>query len=279
MTSMTSTLAAMEPTSDWNALFYHHVMGAQQLTQAEILFPYLDQVAPQEDAVFVDAGCGSGLLGGAILRRWPRARLVAMDISENMLRLAHQQLDADYGDRVQYAQGDLQSYCMPNQAHCIVSNAAMHWVQDHESMFTNLHTTLIPGGVLAAQFVRRGPFFVRLHAWLQDLLARAPFATCLGDLSWAAEHCCVEREARALARAGFEDIAVTPYHCVFHFDTVEIHRRFLVEVVMRDAMQRLPNEAARQELCSAVLAFTDREVGPCKQHYESLRVVAKRSAV
>lgn len=280
MTSLNLSMAPADTSMpDWNALFYHRVMGTQQLQQAEVLFAYLSQIPRHEAAVFVDAGCGSGLLGEAILERWPSSTLVAMDISDNMLHLTHQQLHDRFAQRTQYVQGDLQDFCMPNRAHCIVSNAAMHWVPDHGRMFANLYTTLIPGGVLAAQFARRGPFFVRLHEWLQDLLDREPFASCLGALSWAAEHCMVEREARALQRAGFVDIAVTPYHCIFDFDTVEIHRRFMVEVVMRDAMQCLPTPALREELLDAVLAFTDQEVGPRMQHYESLRVVARRAAV
>ena len=262
-----------ESEAEWDAHFYHRVMGYQQLLQARALFDYL---GPLGDGMCIDAGCGSGVVGAELLRLWPQSRLLAMDISENMLHLARAQIEPKFAGRAQFLQGDLQDLRIPDFANFIISNAVMHWVPDHIALFQNLYDTLMPGGVLATQFAYRGPFFERLYACLLRLLKSATFTKYLGDYNWSAQPVSPEREHSALSQAGFQNIQVIPYACLFHFESVDVHRLFMEKVVLRDVMRRLPTPQLKQKFVDEVLEFTDAEIGPCQQYYESLRCVATR---
>ncbi len=224
----------------------------------------------------IDAGCGSGVVGAELLRLWPQSRLLAMDISENMLHLARGQIEPKFTGRAEFLQADLQDLRIPAFANFIISNAVMHWVPDHIILFQNLYDTLLPGGILASQFAYRGPFFERLYTCLQRLLKSATYTRYLGDYNWTAQPVSPDGEYGALSQAGFQNIQVTPYACLFHFESVPVHRLFMEKVVLRDVMHRLPTQELKQKFIDEVLEFTDSEIGPCQQYYESLRCVATR---
>ena len=262
-----------ESEAEWDAHFYHRVMGWQQLLQARALFEFLE---PAHDGMCIDAGCGSGVVGAELLRVWPHARLLAMDISENMLHLAQAQIAPKFAGRAQFLQGDLQDLRIPNFANGIISNAVMHWVPDHTTMFKNLYDTLVPGGVLASQFAYRGPFFEQMYACLKKILKYRTFSKYLESYDWGAQPVSPKCEREALKQAGFKRIEVVPYACLFHFEDAEVHRLFMEKVVLRDLMRRLPTAKLRAHFVSEVLAFTDREIGPCQQYYESLRCLGTR---
>jgi trans-aconitate 2-methyltransferase len=111
--------------------------------------PALDllvRVPLDSPAVVYDLGCGPGTLTVLLKARWPNARIVGLDSSPAMLEKARS-LDSE----IEWREADLDGFSPDESCDLLFSNAALHWVDHHETLFPRLAGFLAPGGVLAVQ--------------------------------------------------------------------------------------------------------------------------------
>jgi trans-aconitate 2-methyltransferase len=96
-----------------------------------------------------DLGCGPGNVTKLIAERWPQAKLTGVDASPDMLEKAR----AIKGISWQHA--DLATWRAETPADLVYSNAALHWLDDHATLFPHLFAQVRPGGMLAVQMPRQ----------------------------------------------------------------------------------------------------------------------------
>ncbi|MEL7464280.1 MAG: methyltransferase domain-containing protein [Pseudomonadota bacterium] len=94
----------------------------------------------------VDLGCGAGAVGPALRRRFPDRRLVGVDASSGMLAKA-----SAAGCYDEIIEADIAEWSANGPAALIFSNAALHWLPDHETLIPRLFGMLASGGALAVQ--------------------------------------------------------------------------------------------------------------------------------
>ena len=114
--------------------------------------PALDLLAriPGEVAgPVVDLGCGPGNVTGVLARRWPSAELVGVDSSPEMLARARAGLP-----EARFVEASIAEWSPEFPPEVIFSNAALHWLDDHDALLPRLFGHLAPGGHLAAQMPR-----------------------------------------------------------------------------------------------------------------------------
>jgi trans-aconitate 2-methyltransferase len=128
----------------WDAQTYDRSSEPQQAWATEVL-ARLEGIAP--DAMVLDVGCGTGRVTEALLELVPQGRVLAIDASADMVELASRRL----GDRVQVWCEDALALALDEPVDAIVSTAALHWVPDHDRLWTRLARALRPGGVLEIQ--------------------------------------------------------------------------------------------------------------------------------
>lgn len=112
----------------------------------------LDLIPEPGEGLLVDLCCGEGLLSAALLERFPRARVLAMDLSPTMLEKARETCAA-HGDRFETQPFDLASRSwrtFPEPVHAFVSSLAVHHLDGDgkRELFRDLAAALIPGGAL-----------------------------------------------------------------------------------------------------------------------------------
>ena len=97
--------------------------------------------------VILDAGAGTGEASGALMKRYPKAKVVALDFSLAMLRRARQR--GRLLRRPSVLCADLEQLPLAeNSVDMIYSNAAIQWCTDLESTFRDFLRVLKPGGLL-----------------------------------------------------------------------------------------------------------------------------------
>lgn len=104
----------------------------------------LGRVRAHDPGLMVDLGCGPGTLTALLARRWPAARLVALDSSPEMVQAARER-------GVPAELGDVSAYSLPPGTGLAVSNAVLHWVPGHADLLRQWMGELAPGGWLAMQ--------------------------------------------------------------------------------------------------------------------------------
>ena len=92
-----------------------------------------------------DLGCGTGELTNILGHRFPEAQIVGIDNSEEMLDRAQT------GANVEFRIGSIEDFAPESPPDLIFSNAALHWLPDHDRLFPQLLKLLTDTGQLAVQ--------------------------------------------------------------------------------------------------------------------------------
>lgn len=117
--------------------------GGERLRPAHDLLARVTLDTPRH---IVDLGCGTGAVTALLRARWPGAQIVGVDNSRSMLERARTALP-DVG----WEFADLAKWTPAVPPDVLVSNAALHWLDDHAALFPRLLSHLRPGGMLAVQ--------------------------------------------------------------------------------------------------------------------------------
>lgn len=184
---------------DWDAETYHRVSGPQQAMAGAVL----DRLELRGDETVLDAGCGSGRVTRMLLDRLRRGRVIAVDTSPEMVAMAREELGRDADVRA----SDLAELRLAPREYvdAVFSNAVLHWLPDHDTLFAALAAALRPGGRLSAQCGGAGN--VRALQELADgtidqLGLRAQFAGWTRRWNFQGP----EATAARLRAAGFTDV-------------------------------------------------------------------------
>jgi trans-aconitate 2-methyltransferase len=95
----------------------------------------------------VDLGCGTGELTRELHETLEAAESIGIDSSEAMLLKAEHSAN----ETLRFEKGDIETFVPDRPFDLVFSNAAFHWVPDHEKLFTRLTGFLAPNGQLAVQ--------------------------------------------------------------------------------------------------------------------------------
>jgi SAM-dependent methyltransferase len=110
----------------------------------------------------VDLGCGTGTGTFALLKRFPRAEVTAVDTSADHLhRLLEKAVAERLTDRVHTVQADLDA-AWPDLGtpELVWASASMHHMADPDRTLRQVHDTLTPGGLFAVVELARFPRFL-----------------------------------------------------------------------------------------------------------------------
>jgi trans-aconitate 2-methyltransferase len=117
---------------------------------AERRQPFSDLFAliePRPRMRIVDLGCGTGELTRELHESLSAEETVGVDSSETMLlKAGHFE-----GEMLRFEKGDIEAFVTERPYDLIFSNAALHWVPDHEQLFTRLTNILAMDGQIAIQ--------------------------------------------------------------------------------------------------------------------------------
>lgn len=157
-----------ERTDAWDPAQYLRFAG-HRLRPALDLLNRIDLERPE---AVTDLGCGAGNVTRWLVQRWPEAAVTGIDGSAAMLAKAAEALPG-----VRWRHADIAAWAPERPQDLIYSNAALHWLPDHGSLFPKLARDLAPGGVLAVQMPRN--FAEPSHTAMADAARDGPWIETL----------------------------------------------------------------------------------------------------
>jgi trans-aconitate 2-methyltransferase len=232
---------------EWDGSVYDRISAPMEALGRAVL----DRLELAGDETVIDAGCGSGRVTEALLERLPRGRVIAVDASASMVRVARERLEgAGIGPgRVEVREGDLLDLEVDEPVDAILSTATFHWIADHDLLFRRLRAALAPRGRLVAQCGGEGNIDV-LRGVAHRILEREPYAEHFRDWRAPWNYAGPETTRERLLRAGFSSaecwLAPAPQQ-------PEHPREFLSSIVLGPHFQQLPEEL-REPFIDTVLA-------------------------
>lgn len=167
--------------------------------RAERAAPFHDLLAlvePVPAPRVVDLGCGTGELTRLAHEQLAARATLGVDASPAMLARAAPHA----GGGVSFQQGDLAAFS-GGPFDVVLSNAAIHWVPDHEALLPRLAALVADGGQLALQAPANEHHLS--HAVAREVAREPAFAGPLGGFVRGSPILEPERYARLLFRLGF----------------------------------------------------------------------------
>jgi len=111
-------------------------------------FDLLGLVQPGPLMRVIDLGCGTGTLTRVLHEHLKARETTGLDRSTRMLETARREVSAE---GLRFELGEIEHVTPDPKFDVIFSNAALHWLPDHEALLGRLASALAPGGQLAFQ--------------------------------------------------------------------------------------------------------------------------------
>lgn len=137
---------------NWNASDYAKNSRVQQVWARELLAKL--ELNGRES--LLDIGCGDGKVSAEIAQILADGAVTGVDSSEEMIRLAKQNFPPAAHPNLSFQQQDARSLNFRDQFEVVFSNAALHWVVDHEPVLAGIYQALKPGGRALVQMGGKG---------------------------------------------------------------------------------------------------------------------------
>ncbi|TKC08300.1 methyltransferase domain-containing protein [Pedobacter polaris] len=137
-------------------------------------YDILDLIEIKPNLKVIDLGCGTGELTSMLAEKLPNAKVLGVDSSIEMLNEAK----AFASETLSFKQNSIEEQIDTNQKwDLIFSNAAIQWVDDHETLFPKIIRLLNPNGQLAIQMPSQTQN--ALNQILDNLVQEEPYQNSL----------------------------------------------------------------------------------------------------
>jgi trans-aconitate 2-methyltransferase len=259
------------PTREWNSSEYHRLSQPQVSWGKKVLA----RLTLRGDELLLDAGCGTGRLTAELLEALPRGKVVALDISQNLLRSAREHLQPQFGERVPLVAADLQELPFDGVFDGVVSTAAFHWVLDHDRLFRGLHRALRPGGWLQAQ-CGGGPNIAHLRERMRALAVSPQYVPFLAGYPEPWLYQDAEGAAATLQRAGFVDVHTSLESAPTAMGDHTRFTEFVSTVIVRTYLERIPEAGLRRQYVAQLADQAAADDPPFVLDYWRLNLSARK---
>ncbi|MDR3456619.1 MAG: methyltransferase domain-containing protein [Verrucomicrobiae bacterium] len=136
----------------WNAADYAANSVVQQSWARELIA----RLKLRGDEHILDVGCGDGKVTAELARAVPRGAVTGIDASTEMIQFAKQTFPAAKVSNLHFKIGDARAIQFKEKFDVVFSNAALHWVDDHEAILRGAASVLKPGGRLVVSCGGKG---------------------------------------------------------------------------------------------------------------------------
>lgn len=129
--------------SFWDPKTYSQFLDARTKPARDLLSAISETVKPN---LIYDLGCGPGNSTILLKSRWPTAKIIGIDSSEDMLNLARSKYP-----QIEFIVADITHFSIHEKSDLIFANASLQWQDDHGSLIPKLILQLSHQGILAIQ--------------------------------------------------------------------------------------------------------------------------------
>ncbi len=136
----------------WNAADYAANSVVQQSWARELIA----RLHLRGDERILDVGCGDGKVTAELARAVPRGSVTGTDASAEMIAFAKKTFPPAKVSNLKFEITDARKISFKTKFDLVFSNAALHWVDDHEQFLHGAAAVLKPGGRLVVSCGGKG---------------------------------------------------------------------------------------------------------------------------
>lgn len=136
----------------WNAADYAANSVVQQTWARELIA----RLHLRGDERLLDVGCGDGKVTAEISDHLPRGAATGVDASPQMIEFAQKTFRPERFPNLRFQVMDARELHLADRFDLVFSNAALHWMEDHQGFLRGAGSILKPGGRLVVSCGGKG---------------------------------------------------------------------------------------------------------------------------
>ena len=136
----------------WNAADYAKHSSVQQTWARELI----TKLKLKGHESVLDIGCGDGKVSAEIAGHLPNGSVLGVDNSDDMIALARTHFPTEKHPNLSFKLADARHLPFETAFDVVFSNAALHWIIDHNPVIASIDKSLKPGGRILLQMGGKG---------------------------------------------------------------------------------------------------------------------------
>ncbi|MDA8337311.1 MAG: methyltransferase domain-containing protein [Peptococcaceae bacterium] len=222
----------------------------------------------------LDLGCGDGLVTRQIADLLPRGRVVGIDSSRSMISEA-EKLE---GPNLRFLLQDITALDFHAEFDVIFSNAALHWVKDHDAVLRKCHAALKDNGLIRFNFGGRGNCATFLVV-TRELIASEEFGPFFTGFPWPWYMPGVDEYRNLIFRCPYRNTRVWKENADIFFATAGDLVGWIDQPSIVPFLKHLPDGARdrfRNSVVDRMLSLTRQGDGRYFEAFRRINVLARK---
>lgn len=222
----------------------------------------------------LDLGCGDGTLTSQIAELVPGGSVLGIDASQGMVETALSKQRNNLHVRI----GDINNMDFKDEFDVVFSNAALHWILDHDRLLKNVYRALRIGGRVRFQFAGDGNC-INFFGIVREAIVSEEFKLYFAGFKWPWYMPSVD-EYKSLAKSsGLHNVQVWGENADRYFPDAEAMIRWIDQPSLVPFLALLPDPAKasfRDFVVSRMIDRTQQGDGRCFETFRRINVSAMK---
>ena len=266
----------MDKSQEWDSEIYHEVSTVQEKWGQDVI--RREKWIGNE--VVMDAGCGTGRVTRILAQKIREEGMVyAVDIDSNMVSHARKNLK-DFKN-VMVIQGDLVDIELPRKVDVIFSNAVIHWILDHKTLFKHfwdLLSSTVNNDQRGKILVQCGGYgnLTRVYEFIKQIKESAEFKGHFVNWKEPWYFAKPNDTEKLLKEIGFTNIDVYLSDAITTFPDSKAYSQFVKTVVMKPFLQYLPDDQLKDRYVKLFLETVEKSRLSWSLDFVRLNIIAQK---
>ncbi len=222
----------------------------------------------------LDLGCGDGVLTKIIADKVPDGNVLGIDVSEGMLNKANELKQ----NNLRFQRLDINDIDFEDEFDIIISNATLHWVQDHKRLIGNCHRALKENGVVRFNFAG-DENCSNLISVIRNVMNNEVYKKYFIDFKWPWYLPTIDEYRQLLTTNNFREIRIWDENADRYFKDVHemigwIDQPAIVPFIAR--IDDVEKRGFREVVIDEMVSITRQEDGRCFETFRRINVYGKK---
>lgn len=220
----------------------------------------------------LDLGCGDGVLTKQLAQLVPTGRVLGIDASVGMIDTARNYV----AKNMSFMQMDINDINFQNTFDVIFSNAALHWVKDHNRLIENSYRALKDNGNILWNFAGDGTCS-NFYEVMRKMMQSEKYKQYFGDFEWPWYMPTKDDYEEIVSASAFSTYSITMENKDRNFSGADEMIKWIDQPSIVPFINVIPDEIKaefRNDVISLMLRKTLQPDGTCFETFRRIHIKA-----
>ena len=222
----------------------------------------------------LDLGCGDGVLTSQIADLLPHGEVVGIDASQGMIDVAREK----ERENLIFIQQDIDCLDFEEEFDLIFSNAALHWIKDHNRLLRNVRRALRDDGIIRFNFAGDGncSHFFKV---IRETMKLDRFSAYFHDFEWPWYMPSSTEYESTVEQSGLHNVKIWCENADRYFSDIKTMVNWVDQPSLVPFLSMVADKDKanfRDFVVRRMMEETKQEDGRCFETFRRINVVAER---